>query len=462
MTLRIYNSLTQQKEEFKPLKPNTVGLYVCGLTVYDYCHIGHARIFVVFDAITRYLRASGFTVKYVRNITDIDDKIINRAQENNEDYQSLTDRFIDLTHEDEKKLGVLSPDIEPRATKHIPQIIDMITALIKKGFAYVGENGDVYYDINKFKNYGELAHQDLENLRSGARVEVSEAKRDPLDFVLWKKAKSGEPSWESPWGHGRPGWHIECSAMAAHYLGSHFDLHGGGMDLQFPHHQNEIAQAEAALGTKFVNYWMHLGLIQVEQKKMSKSLGNFFVLREALKKYQPEAIRYFMLASHYRSPLNYSEENLLSAKAALQRLYNSLRDLEIEPAALLRQEFVYKFNSAMDDDFNTPEAIAVLFEIVTELNLAREKKLSNEITQLAATLKHLGGILGLLQSDPEVFLKADVSQDFQRKIEEIISLRTRARQEKNWTEADRLRQQLLELNVELEDAASGTKWRIKI
>jgi cysteinyl-tRNA synthetase len=459
--LKIYNSLTQQKEEFKPIKPNHIGLYVCGLTVYDYCHLGHARIFIVFDSIVRYLRFRGFSVKYVRNITDIDDKIIKRAQENNEDYQTLTARFINYTQEDEKILGVLPPDVQPRATEHIPQIIAMIAALLNKGFAYLADNGDVYYDINKFKSYGELAQQDLESLRAGARVEVAQVKRDPLDFVLWKMTKPGEPNWDSPWGKGRPGWHIECSAMATYYLGNNFDIHGGGMDLQFPHHQNEIAQAEAALGTKFVNYWLHLGLVQVDQKKMSKSLGNFFVLRDALQKFQPEAIKYFMLASHYRSPLNYSEESLLSAKMALQRLYNSLRDISIS-AQNPKQNFIEEFNAAMDDDFNTPEAIAVLFKIAAELNLAREKKQPKEVEQLAATLKYLANILGLLESDPEDFLQADISPEQRQEIESLISLRTQARQAKNWQEADRLRQQLTNYNIDLEDTPQGTKWRVRL
>jgi cysteinyl-tRNA synthetase len=459
--LKIYNTLTKQKEEFRPLVPGHVGLYVCGLTVYDYCHIGHARIFIVFDSIVKYLRERGFSVKYVRNITDIDDKIIKRAQQNKENFEALTERFINSTHEDEKALGVLAPDIEPRATQHIPQIIDMITVLLAKGSAYIAESGDIYYDINKFKSYGELAHQDLDSLRSGSRVEVSEVKRDPLDFALWKTAKIGEPSWDSPWGKGRPGWHIECSAMAVHYLGKHFDIHGGGIDLKFPHHQNELAQAGAALDSKFVNYWMHIGFVQFEQRKMSKSLGNFFVLREALKKYHPETIKYFILASHYRSPLNYSEESLLNAKTALQRLYLSLRGL-VFTAQNFDQNMINKFYASMNDDFNTPEAIAVLFEIVTALNLAREKKQQTEIERLAATLKYLGSILGLLQNDPEQFLQADISPDQRHEIEVLIAERAKSRQERNWPKADSVRQKLLELNIEIEDTTSGSKWRVKI
>ena len=450
--LQIYNNLTKQKETFKPIKENQVGIYVCGLTPYDYCHVGNARISVVFDVVVRYLRAQGFKVQHVRNITDIDDKIINRAHENNEDYQKLTERCIKFMHEDEAVLGVLPPDIEPRATRHMPQIIAMVQTLLAKGYAYIATNGDVYYDINKFKNYGKLAHQDLDSLRAGARVEVADVKNDPLDFVLWKMSKPGEPAWDSPWGKGRPGWHIECSAMATHYLGKNFDIHGGGADLVFPHHQNEIAQSEAAFDCKFVNTWMHVGYVQINQQKMAKSLGNFFTLREVLKLYNPETIRYFMLASHYRSPLNYSEQNLNHAQTALTRFYIALRAL---PTALAAKntEFEKRFYAAMDDDFNTPEAIAVLFDMVREINSLKLE----EAAHLGATLKQLGNLLGILQQDPEKFLHANLNQD---KIEKLITARNNARTNKDWAQADQIRDELITMGVELEDTHEGTIYRM--
>ena len=451
--MKIYNNLTQKKEEFKPIKPGKIGLYLCGSTVYDYCHIGNARPWIAFGVIVGYMRARGYEVTYVRNITDIDDKIINRANENGEDYKTLAERFIDIMHEDEKALGTLSPDIEPRATEHMLQIIDIVQTLIAKNYAYVADNGDVYYDVTKFKDYGQLAHQDLDEMQAGSRVEVAEVKHNPLDFVLWKMSKPGEPSWDSPWGKGRPGWHIECSAMAMQYLGKHFDIHGGGVDLQFPHHQNEIAQSEAACGCKYVNTWMHVGYVQVDKTKMSKSLGNFFTLREVLKHYDPEVIRYFMISSHYRSPVNYSQENLNNAKSALERFYMALRSFKESDSQPIDESYKKKFFDAMDDDFNTPEALAVLFEITREINKG--------FTSHLATLKYLGSLLGILQQDPETFLHADIDQDKNQQIDDLIAARNQARKDKNWSEADRIRDQLNEMNVELEDGAEGTVWRFK-
>lgn len=458
--LQIYNTLTRKKETFKPIKPGQVGMYVCGMTVYDYCHIGHGRMFVVFDVINRYLRFLDYKVNYVSNITDIDDKIIKRANENKEDYFKLTERFTKATQEDKKALGVLPPDEEPHATQYIPQIIQLIQMLLKKGYAYIAENGDVYYKVSQFKNYGELAHQDLEKLRAGARVDVVDAKHDPLDFVLWKMAKPNEPSWDSPWGKGRPGWHIECSAMATQLLGNHFDIHGGGLDLRFPHHQNEIAQSEAATDEKFVNVWVHNGFVQVNKEKMSKSLGNFFTIREVLAKYHPEAVRYFMLASHYRSPINYSEENLNSAHVALERLYTALRDL---PKTTKENfgEFRERFMEKMNDDFNTPEALAVLFDMTREINRLKDENKLEEAAQLGHGLKKLAGILGILQLEPEAFLQTGVNQAEIKKIEELIAARNAARKNKNWAEADRMRDELLNMGIILEDAAEGTVWKKK-
>jgi len=432
--LTIYNSITRKKEPFKPLEAGKVRMYVCGLTVYDYSHLGHARAMVIFDMVVRYLRARRYDVTYVRNITDIDDKIINRANENKEDISELTARFIKAMHEDTAALGVEMPDAEPRATQHIDQIINMINKLMENGYAYAADNGDVYYDVSRFPSYGKLSGKRLEELRAGARVAVEEAKDDPLDFVLWKAAKPNEPSWESPWGPGRPGWHIECSAMSTHCLGNHFDIHGGGQDLQFPHHENEIAQSEGATGKPFVNVWMHNGFVRVDDEKMSKSLGNFFTVREVLAKYHPEEVRYFILSSHYRSPLNYSKEHLDGAKAALTRFYTALRGLpnmhdEGEDAHADR------FFAAMDDDFNTPEAIAVLFDLAHEINRVRERDPA-KAGQLATTLRRLGEILGLLQDDPEAFLKrAEVGADqsiLVEMIEQLIVQRDEARKHKAW------------------------------
>lgn len=457
--LQIHNTLTKQKEFFKPLKPGKVGIYVCGMTVYDLCHIGHARMLVVFDMVTRYLRWRGFEVKYVRNITDIDDKIIRRAQENNESHSALTERMISEMNNDLTALNVLSPNAEPRATEYIAHMIDLIKTLLDKGYAYVADDGDVIYSVSKFKAYGELAHQDLEKLRSGIRIAVTDSKKDPLDFVLWKLAKPGEPSWESPWGAGRPGWHIECSAMSIDCLGEHFDIHGGGLDLTFPHHQNEIAQSEAATDKKFVNVWMHNGFVQINEEKMSKSLNNFFTVREVLNQYPAEVVRYFILASHYRSPINYSKENLDSAHAALERFYIALRDLPtVDANKNVAKEYVNRFNEAMDDDFNTPLAFAVLFDLTREINRVREDD-PQLAADLAAQLRQLADVLGILQQKPEEFLKGGVAANDIKQIEDLISARNNARKNKNWQEADKVRDQLLAMGISLEDTAQGTLWR---
>jgi len=471
--LQIYNSLTRKKQEFIPIEPGKVRMYVCGMTVYDYCHIGHARVMVVFDVVARYLRCKGYAVTYVRNITDIDDKIIRRAQENGEEIGALTERFIAAMHEDAEALGVLPPTVEPRATENIAPIIALAQTLLDKGFAYVASNHDVYYDVSRFEHYGELANRQLEDLRAGSRVEVEEAKSDPLDFVLWKAAKPGEPSWPSPWGTGRPGWHIECSAMSNCCLGSHFDIHGGGMDLKFPHHENEIAQSEAASGQKYVNYWMHNGFVQINDEKMSKSLGNFFTVREVLQRYQPEVVRLFILSSHYRSPLNYSDENLDLAESSLTRLYMALRDLTAGEGAMHASpvpSYQERFFAAMDDDFNTPEALAVLFDLAREINRLRGKE-SEETARLGSSLRQLGGILGLLQSDPNAFLQVELlipplssgaqfSVDLSVvQIEDLIAQRVAARKAKNWAEADRIRDLLSAAGVILEDGSAGTAWR---
>lgn len=459
--LKLFNTLTRQKEEFVPIEPGKVRMYVCGMTVYDYCHLGHARVLVVFDVIVRHLRSLGFEVTYVRNITDIDDKIIARAAENGESINELTNRFIAAMHEDADALGVLPPDFEPRATESMDDILGMIQTLIDKGYAYQGSNGDVYYSVSRFDGYGRLSGKRLEDLRSGARIAVDEVKRDPLDFVLWKAAKPGEPSWPAPWCAGRPGWHIECSAMSIDCLGPHFDIHGGGMDLQFPHHENEIAQSEAATGEHFVNYWVHNGFVEVNEEKMSKSLGNFFTVREILKSYQAEEIRCFILSSHYRSPLNYSDENLNQARGALQRLYTTLRDVE-RPAKEVAAVTSYedRFVAAMNDDFNTPEALAVLFDLARAVNRGREQG-DDSTRRLAATLKMLGGRLGLLQDNPESYLRGRVVQEGpdDATIEALVKRRQEARASKDWAEADRVRDQLSGMGIELEDGADGTRWR---
>jgi len=461
--LKVYNSLTRAKEEFVPIEPGRVRMYVCGMTVYDLCHLGHARVLVVFDVIVRHLRSLGYDVTYVRNITDIDDKIIARASEQGESMTQLTDRFIAAMHEDADALGVLPPDLEPRATESMHDILAMIQKLVDKGYAYQGDNGDIFYSVSRFEGYGQLSGKRVEDLRSGARVDVEEAKRDPLDFVLWKAAKPGEPSWPSPWGDGRPGWHIECSAMSTECLGAHFDIHGGGMDLQFPHHENEIAQSEGATGEHFVNYWIHNGFVQVDEEKMSKSLGNFFTVREILQRYQPEEVRYFILSSHYRSPLNYSDDNLDKARAALQRLYTALRDAGAVPGVDPEPEIEARFQAAMDDDFNTPEALAVLFELAREINRAREHQQAELASRLAGTLRTLGGRLGLLQAQPESYLRGHHGATRQGpaddEIDALVAQRDAARANRDWVEADRLRDQLNALGVTLEDGAAGTRWR---
>ena len=466
--LVVYNSLKKQKETFKPIDPNNVRLYVCGMTVYDYCHIGHARVLVVFDVIYRYLCQiyGAENVTYVRNITDIDDKIIQRANENKEEFTQLTSRFIDAMHEDSAALGVLPPNQEPCATAYMQQIIEMIETLIKNGKAYAAGNGDVYYAINQFEDYGQLSGKKVDDLRAGERVEVDKAKNDPLDFVLWKAAKPEEPSWESPWGNGRPGWHIECSAMSTHCLGNHFDIHGGGMDLQFPHHENEIAQSEGATGETFVNVWMHNGFVRIDEEKMSKSLGNFFTIREVIKQYAPEVIRYFILTSQYRSPLNYSETNLNNAKAALTTLYTALKGMEqVEAAtkenAAKNNTTVEQFFKAMDDDFNTPEALSSMFELAKEINRCRQTD-AKKANEAAANLKFLAGQLGLLQHSPDEFLKAgqiDGSGLSDSEIDEMIQQRTDARTNKDWAESDRIRDELKAQGIILEDAAGQTGWR---
>src|SRR3989344_4458979 len=398
--LQIYNSLTRKKEPFTPITPGQVRMYVCGMTVYDYCHLGHARVMVVFDMVARYLRARGYAVTYIRNITDIDDKIIHRAKENGEDIGALTERFIQTMNEDALALGLIPPDQEPRAPAHMPQIRDMIARLVERGFAYSAKNKDVYYRVRKFEPYGALSGKTLDELKVGARVEVGEDKDDPLDFVLWKAAKPGEPQWDSSWGPGRPGWHIECSAMSTACLGSHFDIHGGGMDLKFPHHENEIAQSEAASGGKFVNTWMHVGFVRLNEEKMSKSLGNFFTVREVLKKFDPEVVRYFILASHYRSPLDYSDESLHAAKSALDGFYIALRGLQPDMAAAGGGHEA-RFHAAMEDGFNTPRAFAELAELAHAINRAKSAGATAEADRLGGVLRRLGGVLGLLQHDPE-------------------------------------------------------------
>ncbi len=456
--LHIHNSLTRRKEPFQPIEPGKVRMYVCGMTVYDYCHIGHARVMVVFDVIARYLRATGYHLTYVRNITDIDDKIIKRAQENGEDFMALTERFIQAMHEDSDALGVLPPDQEPRATAAMADIVRMVETLIARGHAYAAANGDVYYDVSSFAAYGRLSGEQPDELRAGARVDVDEGKDDPLDFVLWKAAKPGEPAWDSPWGRGRPGWHIECSAMSNCCLGEHFDIHGGGMDLKFPHHENEIAQSEGATGHKFVNYWIHNGFVQVDEEKMSKSLGNFFTVREVLARYQPEVIRFFILGSHYRSPLNYTEDNLNQARGALTRLYTALRGVDTAPGQRL-DSYARRFQAAMDDDFNTPEALAVLFDLASALNRAREQ--GESASDYAATLRELGEVLGLLQDNPDAFMQGSAGATglSDAEIQGLIDARRAARVAKDWAESDRLRDVLKDQGVILEDGAQGTTWR---
>ena len=452
--LKIYNSLGRQKQDFVPMRPGKVRMYVCGMTVYDLCHLGHGRVLVVFDMVRRWLRASGLHVTYVRNITDIDDKIIRRAVENQETIGALTERFIGFMHEDERALGIQPPDHEPRATQYVPQMLAMIGALESNGLAYRASSGDVNYAVRRFPGYGKLSGKSLDELRAGERVEVDQDKQDPLDFVLWKHAKAGEPAWPSAYGGGRPGWHIECSAMSGTLLGKHFDIHGGGADLQFPHHENEIAQSEGANGETFVNYWMHNGFVRVDDEKMSKSLGNFFTIREVLAKYEPEVVRFFILRAHYRSPLNYSDRHLDEAKSGLARLYTALKAVPASTAGIDWSEpRAARFRAAMDDDFNTPEAIAVLFELANEAN-----KPGGEAS--ARALRALGAVLGLLERPAEDFLKGDVPDGWTvDRIEGLIAARSAAKKARNFAEADRLRKALLDAGIALEDGPQGTTWR---
>ncbi|HIF9400529.1 TPA: cysteine--tRNA ligase [Photobacterium damselae] len=458
--LKIYNSLTRQKEEFKPIHPGKVGMYVCGVTIYDLCHIGHGRTFVSFDVVSRYLRYLGYDLTFVRNITDIDDKIIKRAAENGETCDSLTERLIGEMHADFDALGMKRPDVEPRATAFISEIIALCERLIERGFAYVADNGDVMFEVSKFKDYGRLSKQDLDQLQAGARVDIELAKRSPLDFVLWKMSKPGEPTWESPWGPGRPGWHIECSAMNSAILGDHFDIHGGGSDLQFPHHENEIAQSCCAHDTQYVNTWMHSGMVMVDREKMSKSLGNFFTIRDVLNHYDPETVRYFLMSGHYRSQLNYSEDNLKQARSALERLYTSLRGLDTSVEAAGGEEFVARFKEAMDDDFNTPEAYSVLFDMAREINRLKTDDMAAALV-LGARMRELADVLGLLGQEPEAFLQSGANDDDVAEVEALIQQRLDARAAKDWAAADQARDKLTEMGIILEDGPQGTTWRRK-
>lgn len=460
--LKIFNTLTRQKEEFKPIHAGKVGMYVCGITVYDLCHIGHGRTFVAFDVVARYLRFRGYELNYVRNITDIDDKIIKRAQENGEDFVALVDRMVVEMHKDFDALNILRPDSEPRATNHIPEIIEIVEQLLQRGHAYIGDNGDVLFSVVSDPQYGQLSRQDLEKLQAGARVDVVEAKRNPMDFVLWKMSKPGEPSWPSPWGGGRPGWHIECSAMNCKELGNHFDLHGGGSDLIFPHHENELAQSSCAHDGDYVNTWMHSGMVMVDREKMSKSLGNFFTVRDVLKFYDAETIRYFLMSGHYRSQLNYCEDNLKQARASLERLYTALRGTDKQAPAAGGEAFAARFCEAMDDDFNTPEAYSVLFDMAREVNRLKTEDLA-AANGLASALRQLAGVIGLLEQDPEEYLQGNAQADDGEvaEIEALIKQRNDARASKNWALADSARDRLNEMGIVLEDGAGGTSWRRK-
>jgi len=461
--LKIFNTLSRQKEEFKPIHAGKIGMYVCGITVYDLCHIGHGRTFVAFDVVARYLRFLGYSLNYVRNITDIDDKIIKRANENGQSIQELTDLMIGEMHRDFAALKILPPNQEPRATHHIDDIIELVSKLIAREHAYVASNGDVMFSVASDPDYGLLSRQDLEQLQAGARVEVAaDVKRNPMDFVLWKMSKAGEPGWASPWGEGRPGWHIECSAMNCKQLGEHFDIHGGGSDLMFPHHENEIAQSTCAHDGPYVNYWMHSGMVMVDREKMSKSLNNFFTVRDVLEYYDAETVRYFLMSGHYRSQLNYSEENLKQARAALERLYTALRNTDPQAEIAGGEAFEARFREAMDDDFNTPEAYSVLFDMARDVNRLKAEDMA-AANGLAAKLRQLAGVLGLLEQDPEVFLQsgAQSNDDEVAEIEALIKMRNDARKEKNWAQADVARDKLNELGIILEDGPQGTTWRRK-
>lgn len=456
--LQIFNTLTRKKESFVPLVPGKVSMYVCGITIYDFCHVGHARTYVAFDVMNRYLRFSGYDVTYVRNITDVDDKIIKRANENGESCDALTARYTVAMHDDFHALGLMPADIEPRVTTHMAEIIELIETLVAKGYAYIASDGDVLFDVSKYEAYGQLSQQNLDMLQSGARVEIDQAKDDPLDFVLWKMAKPNEPSWSSPWGEGRPGWHIECSAMSAKHLGKHFDIHGGGSDLQFPHHENEIAQSCCAHDTPYVNTWIHTGMVQVDKEKMSKSLGNFFTVKDVLADYNAEAVRYFLISSHYRSQLNYSAENLLQAHSALGRLYTALREVKPTTDVDMNNDYVKTFRAAMDDDFNTALALPVLFELARDIN--KEKATDPaKASQLAGLLIKLGSVMGILQGDAETFLQSGTDSDDVAEIEALIAQRNAARANKDWAAADAARDALVAKGIILEDKAGVTTWR---
>lgn len=464
--LTIYNSLSRQKEPFKPLKAKQIGLYVCGVTVYDHCHIGHARTFVIFDMVVRYLRYLGYRVNYVRNITDIDDKIIQRAAAQGEPCDALTQRMVDVMHQDFAALNIQPPDQEPRATQHIPHMLQLIQQLLDRDHAYIAANGDVRFSVARYPAYGRLSQQPLEQRQAGVRVDNLADKHDPFDFVLWKQAKPGEPAWDSPWGAGRPGWHIECSAMNSHYLGTHFDIHGGGADLLFPHHENEIAQSCCAEETPYVNYWMHSGMVMVDQEKMAKSLGNFLTIREVLAQYDPETVRYFLLSAHYRSPLSYSTAPLQQARAALERLYTALRELEQVPLPSEPESvdpaWEAPFQQAMSDDFNVPQAYAVLFALAHEIHRTKGHD-PRQARHLAHTLRCLGGVLGLLQQDAAAFLQGrpSMANEIVEQIEQLIAQRQQARQQGDWRAADHAREQLTALGITLQDGPQGTTWQQK-
>jgi cysteinyl-tRNA synthetase len=458
--LKIYNSMSREKQEFIPITAGKIGMYVCGVTIYDLCHIGHGRTFVSFDMIVRYLRYLGYEVNFQRNITDVDDKIIKRAAENNESCDELTERLTAEMHQDFDALNMIRPDFEPKATLHMPEIIEMVQRLLDRGHAYVATDGDVLFSVASYKDYGRLSGQNLDQLQAGARVEIDHNKQNPMDFVLWKMSKPGEPTWESPWGPGRPGWHIECSAMNGKHLGTHFDIHGGGSDLQFPHHENEIAQSCCAHDTPYVNYWMHSGMVMVDREKMSKSLDNFFTIRDVLKHYDPETVRYFLLSGHYRSQLNYSEDNLKQARSALERLYTAIKDLDLTVSAAPALEHVAKFKSAMNDDFNTPEAYSVLFDMVREINRLKTTDMA-AASALGVSLKQLADVLGIVSQTPDTFFKGEGSDDEVAEIEALIVERNRARTEKDWPAADVARDRLNQLGVVLEDGENGTSWRKK-
>ena len=460
--LQLHNTLSNSKVPFTPIDEGKIRLYVCGMTVYDYCHIGHARVMVSFDVITRYLRHAGYQVEYVRNITDVDDKIIKRAAENGESCEQLTQRFIDAMHEDELALNVLPPDQEPRATGHIQAIRDMVQTLIEKKYAYAASNGDVYYRVEKFDGYGKLTNRKLEDMRAGARVDINDVKENPFDFVLWKAAKKDEVSWPSPWGEGRPGWHIECSAMTKCCLGNHFDIHGGGPDLPFPHHENEIAQSEAANGETFVNYWLHAGAVRVNKEKMSKSLGNFFTIREVLAKFPAEIVRYLLTASHYRSQIDYAEDALVEAQRALDRLYTAMDQLELKGVSL-EGPYLDRFNSAMDDDFNTREAISVLFKMAREVNRLK-RDTDPQAAVLASKMRGLGNILGLLELDPQAYLRGEAGEGdlADANVDALVVQRQQAKSDRNFALSDQIRDQLKVAGIVLEDSKEGTVWKREV